>query len=234
MRWIIFFFILTFNYTLSAKEWKNLKVYQRENQQKILSPSDWLKSDRTRNTQVWQKANLFNLKNNLPQEYSSISQRRDFYKWLFTELKKKKHEVIWIKMAHFISRKMHLMEVFPYTIFSKKTIKAYARQGSETVFNNAFVELQKLYTSQSILKTEQALKWDKTILRKEQYDWIDDIYKSMDTKSLKTLGRIAKGKFLYGLLVPKSIRYKGDISKAKIRYDYAVKVLKPYCENRYR
>ncbi|WP_303317478.1 Insecticidal toxin complex protein [Flavivirga abyssicola] len=234
MRWIIFFFIIISNNVLLAKEWKNLKVYQRETQQKFLAPSDWLKCDRSKNTLVWQHANIYNLSHNLPEEYVNIKQRRDFYKWLFNELEKKKDEVIWVKMAHFISKKMHLMEVFPYTIFSKKAIKAYARQGSETVFNNAFVELQKLYVSKSILKTEQALDWDKTILKKEQYEWIDNIYKSMDTKSLKTLERIAKGKFLYGLLLPKAIRFKGNLSKAKTRYNYAIEVLKPYCENRYK
>ncbi len=234
MRWIIFFFILTFSNTLSAREWLSLRIYKKETQQELLPPSDWLKCDRTRNTVVWQEANVFNLKNNSPQEYQNISQRRDFYKWLFNELNKKEHEVIWVKMAYFISKKMRLTEVFPYSVFSKKGIKTYARQGSETVFNNVFIELQKLYNSQSILKKEKALKWDKTILKKEQYKWIDSIYKTMDAKNLKTLERIAKGKFLYSVFVPKAIRFKGDLSKAEMRYNYAIEVLKPYCENRYK
>ncbi|TGV04555.1 Insecticidal toxin complex protein [Flavivirga rizhaonensis] len=234
MRWIIFFFILISNNVLFAKEWKSLKVYQRETQQKFLSPSDWLKCDRTKNTLVWQRANIYNLSHNLPEEYVNIKQRRDFYKWLFNELNKKEHEVIWVKMAYFISKKMHLVEVFPYSIFSKRTIKVYAKQGSKTVFNNVFIELQKLYNSQVILKTGKAIGWDKTILKKEQYEWIDGIYKTMDAKNLKTLERIAKGKFLYGLLVPKIIRFKGNLSEAEIRYNYAIEVLKPYCENRYK
>ena len=234
MRWIIIFFIVTFNYTLSAKEWKSLRVYKNETQQELLPPSDWLKRDRTRNTLVWQEANVFNLKNNLPQEYKSISQRRDFYKWFMNELKKKKHEVVWVKMAHFISKKLRLIEVFPYSIFSKKDIKTYVKQGSRAVFNHVFIELQKLYNTRSVLKTEKALEWDKRILKKEQYEWIDSIYKTMDANNLNILERIAKGKFLYGLVVPKAIRFKGNLSKAEIRYDYAIKVLKPYCENRYK
>lgn len=234
MRWIIFFFILTFNDTLSAKEWKSLLVYKKETQQELLPPSDWLKRDRTRNTLVWQEANMFNLRNNLPQEYKSISQRRDFYKWFFNELKKKKHEVVWVKMAYFISKKLRLIEVFPYSIFSKKDIKTYAKQGSLAVFNNVFIELQILYNSRLVLKTEKALEWDKRILKKEQYEWIDSIYKTMDAKNLKTLERIAKGKFLYAIVVPRAIRFKGNLSKAEIRYDYAIEVLKPYCENRYK
>lgn len=71
-------------------------------------------------------------------------------------------------------------------------------------------------------------------IKKKQYEWIDSIYKTMDANNLKTLERIAKGKFLYGLVVPKAIRFIGNLSKAEIRYEYAIKVLKPYCENRYK
>ncbi len=73
-----------------------------------------------------------------------------------------------------------------------------------------------------------------TIQKKEQYKWIDSIYKTMDAKNLKTLERIAKGNFLYSVFVPKAIRFKGDLSKAEMRYNYAIEVLKPYCENRYK
>ncbi|MDD7887049.1 Insecticidal toxin complex protein [Flavivirga sp. 57AJ16] len=235
MRFLIFILIIFLNAPLLlAKEWKSLRVYKKETQKETLSSSDWLKLDRVKNTLVWQEANLFNLKNNLPQEYKSISQRRDFYKWLFSELDKKEHEIIWVKMAHFISKKMHLMEVFPYSVFSKKDIRSYARKGSEIVFNNAFIELQGLYNSQSILKAGKALEWDRTIIEKEQYEWLHGIYKTMDDGNLKILERIAKGKFLYGLLVPKAIRFKGNLLKAEMRYNYAIEVLRPYCENRYK
>ncbi|AUP78076.1 Insecticidal toxin complex protein [Flavivirga eckloniae] len=234
MRWIIVYFILIFSNTVSAKEWKSLRVYQKETQREKLLPSDWLKRDRIKNTLVWQEANVFNLKNNLSREYKNISQRRDFYKWFFYELNKKGHDVVWVQMAYFISKKMHLMEIFPYSIFSKKEVKTYARQGSELVFNNAFEELQKLYNSKLVLKTDKATVWDRAILKKEQYEWIDRIYKTMNAKSLKTLKRIAKGKCLYGLFLPRAIRFKGDLSKAETRYKYAIEVLKPYCKNRYK
>ena len=35
------------------------KEYQKDTQQEKLSPSDWLKSDRIRNTMIWQQANIF-------------------------------------------------------------------------------------------------------------------------------------------------------------------------------
>lgn len=129
---------------------------------------------------------------------------------------------------------MHLVEVFPYSLLSKKTIKHYTNAGSDTVFNNAFIELHELYLSQDVLQGNEANLWDKKILKEEQYFWIDSVYKTIDTKSLKTLERIVKGKFLYGLALPKSIRFKGQPAKAESRYNYALEILKPYCQNRHK
>lgn len=234
MRWIIFLFLIIFNNFLFAKEWKSLKHFQNTTQKQTLSASNWLKKDRLKNTITWQKANDYNLINNLSEEYTSIEQRSHFYYWLFSELDKKGHEVLWVKMAHFISKKMHLLEVFPYSMFSKKTIKIYANQGSETVFIMAFSRLKKLYLNQEVLTGNIALNWDKSILKEEQFNWINSVYITMDPKSLKTLERIAKGKFLYGLLVPKAIRFKNELFDDQSRYNYAVDVLKPYCKNRYK
>lgn len=234
MRFIIFFLIILFNQSIAAKEWQSIKCYQKIAQSNVLLPSDWLKSDRTSNTVVWQKANHYNLKNNLHQEYINIVQRRDFYKWLSFEIHKKGHEVVWINMAHFISKKMHLMEVFPYSMFSKKEIKSYGKNGSEIVFKKAFNALKTLFYSETILKTQKALAWDKKVLHKEQFLWIDSIYKTMDSKNLKILERIAKRKFLYTLVVPKVIEFKGNLSKAEARYNYAVEILRPYCKKVYK
>lgn len=137
-------------------------------------------------------------------------------------------------MAHFISKKIHLIEAFPYSIFTKKSIKIYANQGSETVFENAFNELQKLLDSQFILKEKSAIKWDKNILYKEQYQWIEGVYKTMDSNSLKTLERIAKRKYLYAIVVSKAIEFKGNLSIPEVRYIYALEILRPYCKNAYK
>ena len=233
-QWIFLFLIFTLNNSLSAKEWRNLIDYQKSTRKDTLSSSDWLKPDRIKNTIVWQQANTFNLKNNLPNQYSNIVQRRDFYKWLFIELVKNNHDVVWIKMAHYISKKMHVMEVFPYSIFTKNDTKFYAEEGSKVVFHNAFAELIKIYNSDFIFKADDALEWDKEILIKEQYQWIDGIYKTMDAKSLRTLERIAKRKFLYGLVVPKAIKFEGDLNNPEARFKYAVQVLRSYCKKGYQ
>jgi len=234
MKQLLFVLIFSISFSVFPKEWNSLRAFQKETKLDKLPSKDWLKSDRKKNTSVWQLANVYNLEHTLPQEYTSIKQRRDFYKWYYSEIAEKGHEVVWPKMAHFISNKLRLIRAFPYTIFTKKSIKNYAYQGSKVVFNNAFQDMKILYFSEIILKGKDALAWDETILFKEQQEWIAGIYNAIDTKSLETIERMAKGKGFYGLMVAKEIRFQGDISKPTERYDYALKSLRDYCIKTYR
>jgi len=228
MKYVLLCLFICFSNSIHSKEWKNLKTYQKTTQRIHLSASDWLKKDRKRNTLIWKKANAYNLEVNLPREYTSIIQRRDFYKWIFNELNDKGHEVLWPAMAHYISNKLRLVNTFPFNLLTRKKVKHYSYQGSEVVFNNAFQTLRELINSQVILKGESAIKWDSKLLRREQFEWLETIYKTIDERSLKTIDRIAKGKFLYAFVLPKKLRFKGDISKAEVRYNYAFNILKPY------
>lgn len=227
--WILLFLL---NVSLHAKEWKSLKAFQKHTQKQQLSSSDWLKSDRKNNTHIWQKANAFNLIENTPEEYSSLIERRDFYRWIQTEFQAKGHEVLWPEMAYLISHKLRLVRAFPYNIFTRKKIKAYTDQGSEVVFNASFVELQALMVSTEILKDKAALSWDAALLKQEQHVWVQSVYIRMDTKSLRTISRMAKGQFLYGLIIPKALRFYGDLSNPDERLDYARNTLRPYCATR--
>jgi len=228
MKYFLFLFFLGYFNLAHGKEWKSLRAYKKATQKEKLAPSDWLKKDRKQNTIVWQKANAYNLSKDLYTEYTTIIQRRDFYNWLYTDLKQKGHEVLWPAMAYFISNKLRLVNTFPYGLFTKKSIKLNSKKGSEVAFNNAFTILAELYSSSTILTSKKALKWDESLLYKEQYFWVESIYKDLDKSTLKTIERIAKGRFLYGLVLPKSVRFKGDISKAKLRYDYALNTLRNY------
>lgn len=229
MRIILFVLAFGFSFTIQAKEWKTLKHYQKFTQKEQFSLSDWLASDRRNNTLVWQKANSYNLLNNKPNEYQSIIERRDFYIWIDQEFKKIGHEVIWQKMALYISRKLRLLESFPHVMFISKSVKEYVHQGSEMIFNDAFERLKELFCSKEILKNNDAIQWDKDMMHDEQFIWVESIYKKIDEKSLKQIERMAKGQFLYALVVPKSIRFKDDISSPEDRYQYAINVFRPYC-----
>ena len=220
---VCFFFMISLN----AKEWPCLKTYQKTTNLKELGPSDWLKKDRKQNTLVWQNANLYNLEHQLPQEYTTIKQRRDFYVWLNETLVARGYEIVWPTMAHYISKKLALIKVFPYSIFTSKDIKTYAEMGSVTVFNACFDPVDNLLKGE-VIQGDEALSWDRDILKMEQFQWLGPIYSEVDEKTLHTIERMAKGKGFYGLMVPKDIRFQGDITKADVRYQYALETLRPH------
>ncbi|MDO6758810.1 Insecticidal toxin complex protein [Tamlana sp. 2_MG-2023] len=231
MRYIFSVGFLLLCFLGHAKEWKSINAFEKVNGKSDLSASDWLKSDRKHNTQVWQNANIYNLQHNYFSEYKTIKERRDFYVWYFTTMEERGCEVVWPKMAYFISNKLRLINAFPFCIFTTKSVKSYAYQGSETVFNHAFETLKSLYLDEDVLKSDTALKWDEAIIHKEQYIWLKSIYEGIDEKGLRTIERMAKGKGFYKVLVPKEIRFKSDISETDNRYYYALHVLRDYCKN---
>lgn len=234
MRLLLLVCFICFSTLGHAKEWKSLRAYEKETGQNQLNASDWLKTDRKHNTESWQKANTYNLINNRPFEYKTVKQRRDFYVWYNAIMESRGCPVVWPKMAHFISLKLQLIYTFPFCVFTTKKIKTFAFQGSETVFVKAFEALRNLYEDHSVLNKIAALKWDESMVYKEQYKWLVEIYENMDQSSLNTVERIAKGQGFYKLLVPKEIRFKSDISQSQNRYQYALDVLRVYCETHYK
>ncbi len=231
MKTMLFALVFSISFSVSAKEWQSLRQYQKATHKITLSPSDWLFSDRKYNTLIWQNANAYNLANHKPDEYQTIVERHDFYEWIDREFQKIGHEVIWQKMAYFVSSKMRLVQIFPHCVFALKMVKLYAYQGSEVVFNNAFEKLKILFNSNEILKGNEALVWDEMMLHFEQFIWVDSVYKTIDARSLKQIRRMTGGKFWYALAVPKELRFKNDISKPEERYRYGLTILRPYCVN---
>lgn len=234
MKPLMWFFVLILSVPLHAKEWSSLTVYQKQTGRTELVSSDWLTSDRKKDTRVWHNANVYNLENQLPEEYQSIAERRDFYEWYYKRMETKGHQVVWPKMAHYIARKLRLTKVFPFNIFTKKTVKEYANQGNELVFNSVFKELKTAHNTLKALQGDSALDWDKDILFLEQYRWLQEIYSDIDDNALKTIKRMSQGKGFYALMVPKDIRFKGDISDPKTRYEYALGTLRGYCREHYK
>jgi hypothetical protein len=102
------------------------------------------------------------------------------------------------------------------------------------VFGNAFERLRNLYNINKSLKKADAFKWDDTILKEEQYIWVESVYSSIDQKSLKQIEHVISGNFLYTFVIPKAIRFKEDISNPEDRYQYAINVFRPYCKNYFK
>ena len=234
MKTVLLVLVFGFSSSINAKEWKSLRQYQKVTHKTTLSPSDWLSSDRRRNTLIWQHANAYNLSNDRPQEYENIKERRDFYVWIDHEFESKGHEVNWQKMAYYISSKMRLTETFPHCVLTPKKVKFYARQGSEEVFDHAFEKLNTIYALDYILKGAEAMKWDEMMLHFEQFVWVENIYKNIDARSLEQIRRMTSGKFWYALAVPKELRFNADISSPEDRYQYGLTILRPYCMDHVR
>ncbi|MDO6854362.1 Insecticidal toxin complex protein [Cellulophaga lytica] len=233
MRYLVTLILFFFCVDSSAAEWKNFKAYQQKTGRNTLLPKDWLKKDRLKNTVTWQQANSFNLKNNSFLEYQTIKQRRDFYKWYALSIEKKGHKVVWPRMAHFISAKLNLATHYPYKMFLKNDVIDAAKIGSEKVFNSAFLSMYNLYSNTTVLNEKESLAWDKAILYKEQHIWVKEVYDTLNEKTLKRLAHIAKGKFVYAVVVPKKLRFKGCLASAQERYTYAMQTLRKHCENSY-
>ncbi|WP_066224908.1 hypothetical protein [Formosa haliotis] len=214
-----------------AKEYKSLKAFQAETNQEALQASDWLKSDRIKNTKVWKKANFFNLKQENYNAYTTVIQRLYFYKWIQVELDKNSHEIEWVHMAIFISDKLRLIGQFPFKYFLHKNTITYTNLGSAVVFEHAFPELKELLFSSEPLRGEPARTWDVNMLHKEQYIWVESVYQHMDEKSLKQISNIAKGNGVYGLFVEDALEFSGDLKDPDARYAYAINILLPYCRD---
>ena len=216
---------------VSAQEWKSLKAYQNETKQETLVEGQWLTKDRKQNTMSWKNANSYNLAHLRSESYVTVEQRLGFYNWMQRELKQKGHEIYWVAMAAFISDKLNYINVFPYKYFMRTSTIQNTNYGSAVVFNNAMPYLRPILEAQVVLTDETAVTWDLEMLCREQYYWVESVYKDMDSKSLNQISKIAKGKGIYGVFVPNTLEFTGDLEKAEDRYDYAVNVLLPYCKS---
>ena len=77
MKNFLLFAILCMSFCCNAKEWKSIKEYQKATNSITLEATDWLKSDRKKNTIVWQNANIYNITYDLSSQYVIIQQCRD-------------------------------------------------------------------------------------------------------------------------------------------------------------
>jgi hypothetical protein len=193
-----------------------------------LGKGDWHKSDRENNTDVWKNANKHNLQQaNGSLEYSTISQRTAFYGWFQSETESKGFETKWAGAAYVIANQMTNMEnPLLNWAFSSEVIK-FAHDGNKAIFDNVVPKLKNLYNG-SILKGEDAKKWDKNTLTVEQRDIVGPIYKRQTSETLTTLSKMAKQEGIYSLGVfmgnsPK-LKFNGNINNWQDRYNHGMNV----------
>lgn len=208
-----------------------MRLYKKEMQQTTIQEGCWLKKDRKQNTQRWLQVNKYNiLLENGYLKYKTISQKRDFYLWFDEERKKKGDEIKWAGIASIAANQLAKVEVGFLRVFivRNKEIVAFSQIGSEKVFAFAFPKLREIYFSKEPLKGEKAQRWDQEYGLQEQCEVLEPIYTGLSQKALNKLEKMAKGKGIFSLGIPKKLRYEGEIGDCEQRYAHGMNKLLPY------
>ncbi|WP_299527461.1 hypothetical protein [uncultured Lutibacter sp.] len=215
---------------IDAQEWKNLKLYQKETNNRILLEGCWLKNDRKNKTEVWKQANSYNLSlNNGSQKYKTIREIRDFYKWFDAKRIQQGHEIQWIGIAAIATNQLAKLEMNFHRIFivRNKEVVQFACEGSKKVFSDAFPKLNEIYFSTHLLKGEEAKNWDKNHGFNEQCKLLQPLYNNLSKKAFNKLERMAKAKGIFCFAIPKKLKFEGDIIDCEARVEYGTKKLLP-------
>ncbi|CAM3703149.1 hypothetical protein FSS13T_18870 [Flavobacterium saliperosum S13] len=218
---ILLIFLLLQAPLVTAQEWKSLKAYQKETGQATLQEGCWLKKDRTRKTEVWKKANVFNLSvDNGNLKYTTLSEMRDFYHWFDQEIKKQGHEIKWIGIAEIVANQLSNLDYgfVRVVVVRNKEVVDFANEGCARVLAFAFPKLKEVYFSSEILKGKVAEDWDNAYGRDEQCAVLEPLYKKLSPKALCKLDRMAKGKGVYTFAVSKEMKYQGSIEDCETRF----------------
>ncbi len=218
-------------HTAFTQEWENLKAYQKVTEKNSLMAGHWLKKDRKRQSEVWKQANSYNFtqeSGNL--KYKTISQIRDFYLWFDIERKKQGHEIEWIGIAEIAASQLSKLDCgFIRTfVVRNKEVVAFANEGSKEVFKFAFPLLKDIYFSSEPFIGKSAENWLLDYGRNEQCQILNPIYDKLSPKALHKLERMAKGKGLFALGIPKELRYVGDIKDCQSRFEHGAYKIRTY------
>lgn len=217
-----------------AQEWKNLRSYKKETGYSSLQDGCWLKKDRKKQKEVWEQANLYNLSvksGNL--KYQTISQIRDFYLWFDFERKKEGHEIVAVRVAAVVADQLSKLDngFIRFFIVRDQEVVKFINEGSDLVFEFAFPLLKEVYYSEKLIIGEEAKEWSLKNGKIEQCQILEPMYKSLSPKAIHKLTRMAEGKGIYSLGVPKSLRYVGNIEDCQTRFEHAINKILPYYIN---
>jgi len=216
---------------LFAQELKNLKSYQNETGNAVLQEGFWLKKDRRKQNKVWRKANLYNLSTKDGHlKYKTISQIRDFYIWFDYEREVQGHEIKWIGIASIAAGQLSKLDfaLIRFVFVRNKEIVKFANEGSKKVFEFAFPLLKQVYFSTDKIRGKDADNWSLEYGIDEQCLILDPLYKKLSKKSLLKLDRMAKGKGIFKLGVPKELRFIGNIDDYQDRFKHGINKLLPF------
>lgn len=222
---------LVFFHYLSAQEYKSSKNYQKETGNNTLKDGAWIKKDRKQNNKRWANANLYNLQIvNGHLKYSSIAQIRDFYRWFDKLRLERGDEIKWIGIASIACNQLSKIDqsFIRSFIVNNEEIVDFAYNGCKKVFEYTFPKLQKVYILKEPLKDKQAEEWDQFHGKEEQCLILSPLYNKLSKKTIEKLDKMAKGKCIFKLGVPKKLRYEGDLLDCNDRFNHGLNKLIPY------
>jgi hypothetical protein len=96
------------------------------------------------------------------------------------------------------------------------------------VLEFAFPLIKEVYFSNNILKNREAIEWDIKIGKIEQCQIVETIYNQLSPKAIRKLEHMGKGKGIYNLGVKNELKFEGDITDCKARYEHAFTKLYRY------
>nr|WP_294931141.1 RHS repeat-associated core domain-containing protein [uncultured Flavobacterium sp.] len=209
-----------------------------------MGKGDWRVDDRINGSDVWKNANSYNLQQEKGyNEYTSIEQRTEFYKWFQNSTESKGYDTKWAGAAFVIAAQMSNIHSMASSLIKddvETDVKAFAEAGNKAIFNDVFPKLKKLYNG-PVLKGDSAYKWDSTTLHNEQFNVVGPIYKQQRPEVLNELSYMAKGQNtyffprVYSLGVPIKLRFnpKGNIRDPRERFAHGMNVAVPYWNKYY-
>lgn len=213
--------------TYARKEYKDETTYYQNFPSGKHDGKDghWLKADRIHHTVVWSTANEINiLNNNGFDQYDTIEERSDFYKWFQLKTDSLGFHTKWAGIAANTTRKLSklLTAVPSLTGNSNKEIKAFVSYGNQLIFDDIWKDLQQLRQGK-ILKGKEAKDWDGKLLWREQ-NLINASYLNLSQRSLNILLKSLRKESPLSKFFP-GFEFEGDLLSIQDRWNYGMKMM---------
>jgi len=149
--------------------------------------------------------------------------------WFDLEIKKQGHEIQAVGVASVAAWQLSKLDnVLIRFFFRNKELVNFANEGSKKVFEFAFPLMQDVYFSDKIFTGEEARNWGIKNGRIEQCEILEPLYENLSLKSIQKLERMAKGKGIFCLGVPKELKYKGSIKDCTTRFEHGLYTILPF------
>lgn len=220
-----------------ASEWKNIKQFRAKTNLDTLAKSDWLKKDRKHNTQTWINANHYNINiSNGYTQYTSFAQKKDLYKWLDIEMRSRGHDVYWPGIAFIVTKRLCYLDsrFIQRIIIHDKKFMFFIQECNNLILQHIYPNLTALYNCDTPHTDTTARNWDSIVIHKEQCTVLDTVYAKQPKPILKKLNRMAQGKGIYWIAMPKKLRLRKDISNCTNRCNYGLNTIRKYYDVKHR